>query len=141
MNREILDTLLASFRRQGLSATLGASLMRVEPGQVVVGMPFSERLTQQNGFVHGGAIATIADMACGYATLSLLPSGSEVLAAEFKINLMAPARASRFEARARILRLGRTLAVAQTDVFGLDDGRVELVATMLETVFVRRPEA
>ena len=58
-----------SFARQGLMRTLGASLLRVEPGAVDIGMPVADPVSQQHGFVHGGAIAAIADSACGYAAL------------------------------------------------------------------------
>jgi uncharacterized protein (TIGR00369 family) len=128
-----------SFARQGMNATLGASLTLVEPGRVHIGLRFSQHLTQQNGHLHAGAIATIADNACGYAALSLAPADADVLAAEFKMNLLAPARAPLFEARARVVRAGRTLTVVQADVFGLSDDDEEMVATMLQTVFVKRP--
>jgi uncharacterized protein (TIGR00369 family) len=139
VNPEYVSDIRASFRRQGLNATLAASLTFIAPGQVHIDMPFSEHLTQQNGYIHAGAITTIADNACGYATLSLLPAGSDILAAEFKINLLAPAKAPRFEARARVIRLGRTLTIAQADVFGIMEASEELVATMIQTVFVKRP--
>ena len=62
----------ASFAKQTFMATLGATLTKVEPGLVEIAMPFHESLTQQHGFVHAGALATIADSACGYAALSLM---------------------------------------------------------------------
>jgi uncharacterized protein (TIGR00369 family) len=128
----------ASFLRQGLMATLNASLSHVAPGEVYIDMPFGQHLTQQNGYIHAGAITSLADNACGYAALSLAPPGCNVLAVEFKINLLAPARAPHFQARGRVLRHGRTLTVAQADVFGIGAGDAELIATMLQTVFVKR---
>jgi uncharacterized protein (TIGR00369 family) len=126
-----------SFLKQGLMATLNASLAHVAPGEIHIDMPFGQHLTQQNGFIHAGAITSLADNACGYAALSLAPPGCDVLAVEFKINLLAPARAPHFQARGRVLRRGRTLTVAQADVFGVEAGEAELIATMLQTVFVR----
>ena len=124
----------ASFAQQGLMTTLGASLELVEPGEVHIALPFSPALSQQNGYLHAGATAAIADSANGYAALTLTPPGYEVLAVEFKINLLRPARAARFTARAHVLRAGRTLTVSRADVVG-DDG--DLVATMLSTVIAR----
>jgi acyl-coenzyme A thioesterase PaaI-like protein len=46
----------ASFARQGLLATLGAQVVRVAPGEVDVELAFDERLTQQHGYVHAGAL-------------------------------------------------------------------------------------
>ncbi|MGL4325355.1 MAG: PaaI family thioesterase [Beijerinckiaceae bacterium] len=73
-----------SFNRQQMMHTIGATITHVEPGSVIIEMPCVEKIGQQHGFVHGGAVATIADSACGYAALSLMPSDAGVLTAEFK---------------------------------------------------------
>jgi len=123
-----------SFARQSFMTTLGAVLDRVAPGEVDVSVPFAPAHCQQNGFLHAGVLASVADSACGYAALTLAAPGQDVLAVEFKINLLRPARAARFVARARVLRAGRTLTVSRADVLG-EEG--ELVATMLSTVISR----
>lgn len=130
-----------SFARQTFMATLGAVLEEVAPGRVSISAAFDERLCQQNGFLHAGVLTSIADSACGYAALTLARPGHDVLAVEFKINLIRPARASRYVARGRVLRAGRTLTAAAADVFGVDEEkrgvREELVASMLSTVISR----
>jgi acyl-coenzyme A thioesterase PaaI-like protein len=55
----------ASFARQQMMATLGATLERVAPGEVDVRLPFRPALTQQHGFLHAGAMTTVVDSACG----------------------------------------------------------------------------
>lgn len=127
----------SSFSRQTMMTSLGATLTLVEPGRVHVGLPRSARYAQQHGFMHAGAIASIADSACGYAALTLAPPDTEVLAVEFKINLLEPARASEFEARARVVRRGRTLSSCMAEVFGIDAGEETLVATMMSTIITR----
>lgn len=126
-----------SFSRQTFMTTLGATLERVAPGEVEIAATFDERLCQQNGYLHAGVLTSIADSACGYAALTLAPPGHDVLAVEFKINLLRPASARRFLARGRVLRAGRTLTVSAADVFGRGDGEDELVASMLSTVIAR----
>ena len=126
-----------SFSRQTMMATLGASLTRVCPGEVHVALERSPTFTQQNGFLHAGALTSIADSACGYAAFTLAAPGTDVLAVEFKISLLAPARAPRFEARARVLRSGRTLSTCLAEVYALDGTEEELVATMLSTLIIR----
>ena len=81
----------ASFARQKVLHTIGASLTVVEPGAVEIALPFREDLTQQHGFLHAGIVATILDSACGYAAFSLMPADQAVLSVEDKINLLAPA--------------------------------------------------
>jgi uncharacterized protein (TIGR00369 family) len=126
-----------SFARQGHMATLGAAIVRLEPGAVDISLPFADRFCQQNGFMHAGAIASVADSANGYAALTLAPPDTDVLAVEFKINLLAPARAPAFLACGRVLRSGRTLTVCQAEVFTAGPGERALVAVMLSTLIIR----
>ena len=126
-----------SFSHQAFMATIGASLQLVEPGEVHIALPFSTQLSQQHGYLHAGATAAIADSANGYAALTLAPAGADVLAVEFKINLMAPAAAPRFLARGRVLRPGRRLSVCLAEVVALNDASQEVIATMLSTISIR----
>lgn len=105
-----------SFARQGLMGTLGARLVSVEPGCVVIELPFSAGVSQQHGLFHGGAIGAIADNAGGYAALSLMPAGSEVLTVEYKINFMKPARGRLLRATGHVVRAGKSVTVIRAEV-------------------------
>ena len=122
-----------SFRRQGLMRYLGARLIAVEAGRVVIDVPFSNHLTQQNGFFHAGVSAAIADTAGGYAALSLMNERDDVLAVEFKVNLLRPAVGDRLVAEATVLKAGRTLTVCQTTVRAVKGDEVSIVAVMTQT--------
>lgn len=141
------DRVRASFEKQQVMSLLGAALVRVDPGVVEIAMPFAQQLTQQHGFLHAGIVATIADSACGYAALSLMPPGTGVMAVEFKANFLAPAKGSRFLARGRVVRAGRTVMVCAGDVVAVQDNedgtgeREVAVATMLGTMMVIRDRA
>ncbi len=132
------EAIAASFARQGLMATFGAELVRVERGEVELAMPWSEGVTQQHGFFHGGVVGALADSACGYAGLSMVGEGEAGLTAEYKINLLSPAKGERLIAVGRVLKPGRTLIVAQGDVFTETGGTRKAVATMLMTLCVVR---
>jgi uncharacterized protein (TIGR00369 family) len=126
-----------SFARQPHMVTLGVRITYLEPGEVHLAAPFAAQFTQQNGFWHAGAIASLADSANGYAALSLAPPGTDVLAVEFKINLLAPAQGEFFVAKGRVLRPGRTLTVCQANVWASGRGGEILVATMMSTIIIR----
>lgn len=123
-----------SFRRQAFMATLGATLTTGKRGEVEIRFPFHPSLTQQNDFVHAGAITSILDSACGYAALSVAPQGHDVLSVEFKVNLLAPAVGEEFCARSQVKRAGKTLIVCSADAFARKNGQEKLVATMLATI-------
>jgi uncharacterized protein (TIGR00369 family) len=123
----------ASFARQKLIQLLAGTLERVAPGEVDIRLPFRPELTQQHGFLHAGAVTAIADSACGYAALTLMPAGTAVLTTEFKVNLMAPAAGESFMARARVVKAGKTLTVSIGEVFAVNHGEEKLILLMVAT--------
>jgi uncharacterized protein (TIGR00369 family) len=126
IDRRIRD----SFARMQAMATFGASLVAVRKGEIEIALPFSPSLTQQHGFVHAGIIAAIADTACGYAALTLMPDDAAVLTSEFKINLLSPAKGERFLAIGRVVRPGRRLMVCLGEVWAEEGGSHKQVALM-----------
>jgi uncharacterized protein (TIGR00369 family) len=115
-------------------ATLGARIVSVAPGEVVIELPWRDELAQQHGTLHAGAVASIADSACGYAALSLMPAGTAVMSVEFKVNLLAPGRGQRFLASGRVRRSGRTLTVCEGTVSAIDGTQEREVAIMTATM-------
>ncbi len=123
-----------SFNKQGLMQTLGATLTKVAPGHVEIALIPTPAVAQQHGFVHAGAVSAIADSAAGYAALSMMAPDHGVLTTEFKINLVAPAIGDRLIARGRVVKAGRTLTLAQSEVFAESGGKEKLVALLTATL-------
>lgn len=118
--------------RQPFSQMVGASLDAFEPGSAQLSLPLAPQLLQQDGFVHGGVLAYLADNALTYAGGSLLGA---VLTSEFKINYVRPARdADRLVAVATVEGSGRTQAVCRCDVFLEKDGERRLCAAAQGTI-------
>ena len=88
----LFERVHASFLRQGMMQHLGTRLLRVAPGEVELALPFSDKVTQQQGGFHGGAMGALADIAAGYAALTVAPEGMEVTTIEYKINFLAAFR-------------------------------------------------
>lgn len=125
-----------SFDRQAAMRTIGASLIRLEPGYADIRLPYREDLTQQHGFIHGGITGMIADSACGYAGYSMMPADASVLTVEYKINMLAPGAGDALIARGRVLKPGRSLVITQCDVYAVKDNEEKLCAVMLQTLMV-----
>jgi len=121
-------------KSQGLMATLGAQLMSVAEGEVQIELPFSEKLSQQHGYVHAGAITSVVDSACGYAALTKAPAGCEVVTAEFKINLVRPAIGKRFLAVGRVQSSGKLLIVCTGEVRAFSGTVWKVVAIIQATI-------
>ena len=124
----------ATFARQQAMRTLGISIVRIDPGEVDLSMPYASEFTQQNGFVHAGIITAALDNACGIAAFTLMPEGSDILTVEFKTNLLAPAKGERFSFRAQVIKPGRTLTVCEARAFAESGGAETLIATMTATL-------
>jgi uncharacterized protein (TIGR00369 family) len=122
-------------------AHLGTRLVRVEPGLCVIEQPFGPPVAQQQGLFHGGMIAAVADVAGGYAALSLAEPGQEALTVEYKINFLAPARGDLLVATGRVVRAGRTLIVTTIDVTVRNGGSEKPCATALQTIMAVVPFA
>jgi uncharacterized protein (TIGR00369 family) len=139
-NPEFVEEIRQSFAKQTVMTLIGAELTRIEPGVIEITLPYRADLTQQHGYVHAGIVTTIADSACGYAAYTLMPAGSDVLAVEFKVNLMRPAKGETFVARAEVMKSGRTLTVVRADVHALSGAQREIVAIMQGTMMrLERP--
>lgn len=127
-------TVRSSFARQGIMGHIGAEIDEVRLGYCTIRLPFSDDLTQQHGFFHGGVVSTIADTAGGYAAFSLMAPGDGILTVEFKLNLTAPADGELLIARGEVVRFGRTLTVSRADVVVFKDGRETTCAIMQQTL-------
>lgn len=131
-----IEEVRSSFAAQGLMRHFQASLDEIEEGRSVISIPLSEVVTQQHGFFHGGVVGALADTACGYAALSMVPPGKAGLTAEYKINLISPADGDRLIAVGIVLKPGRMLMVCQGDVFIEKNGQRKKCAVALMTLFV-----
>lgn len=134
---DIHTRISASFNSQGLMATLGARLVLVADGEVHIELPFSAGLSQQNGYVHAGAVTSVVDSACGYAALTKAPAEFDVVTAEFKINFMRPALGERFLAVGRVQSAGKLLAVCTGEVRAFSgSGPDHKVVAMMQATIV-----
>lgn len=124
----------ASFARQGSMRLIGARMVELGYGACAIELPFSAALGQQEGFFHGGIIGAVADSAGGYAAMSMLPAGVEVVTLEYKINFLRPAIGSRLLARGIVLRAGRRVVVTRCDVVAGDGDDLKLCAALQQSV-------
>ncbi len=124
-----------SLERQGMMRHLEARLLRVEPGLVEIALPYSDKVSQQQDGFHGGAMGALADIAGGYAGLTVAPEGMEVTTAEYKINFLAGFTGGELRAIGRVIKGGRRLIVTTAEVVHVDaSGRQSPVAIMQQTL-------
>ena len=115
---------------------LGLLLSDLGSGWCESVLDVSAKHLQQDGYIHAGVQATVADHTAGGAGGTLVKEGETVLTVEFKINLLRPALGDRLRCRATVLKAGRTLIVTESEVFAAKDGNEKLAAKATVTLAV-----
>lgn len=124
-----------SLARQGMMQHLGVQLVSVAAGECVLALPYSDRVTQQQGGFHGGAMGALADIAGGYAALTVAPEGMEVTTVEYKINFLAAFQGGQLRATGKVMKAGQRIIVTQAVVVHVSAlGRETDCAVMQQTL-------
>jgi uncharacterized protein (TIGR00369 family) len=144
LDPDVADQVRHHFSRHGLMQLLGAHLVTVERGRVVVGLAYRDEVTQHHGYFHGGGTGAIADTAGGFAGITLVPIDKTVLTVEYKVNLLERAQGDRLEAEAIVVRAGRTLMSTDFRVWAYRQEMRKLIASGQQTLIVvnlpRKPD-
>jgi uncharacterized protein (TIGR00369 family) len=119
---------------QGFIKTCGFKLDVLERGRAKSSLEVTEDHSQQDNFVHAGVMATMADHTAGYAAFSVVPEDSRILTLEFKINFLRPALGHRLICRAKVVKEGKNIVVADSEVYSQRDGVEKIAAKALVTL-------
>lgn len=114
-------TVRASFERAAFLRNLGTEMTRCEPGFVELSQPVTPMTLQQHGYVHGGVISTLMDIAGGHAAQTLMGERDSVLTVEFKVNMLAPGQGDRLRAEGHVVRAGRRISVGRMELYAVKD--------------------
>lgn len=123
-----------SFARQSMMQTFGAEIANISDGEVIITAPILASSRQQHGVAHAALTFAIGDTAAGYSALTKLPTDQEVMTAEIKINLLAPATGDYLRATGKVIKPGRRLIVVSAEVHAITDGQEKLVAILQGTM-------
>jgi uncharacterized protein (TIGR00369 family) len=135
MSTPVAQRVAASFARQGMMQHLEAKLIRVAQGEVEIALPYGDKVTQQQGGFHGGAMGALADIAGGYAALTVAPEGMEVTTVEYKINFLSSKQQGELRAVGKVVKGGKRIIVTTAEVFHVDaQGQQTLCAVMQQTL-------
>ena len=134
MDPAVLDEIQRIFRAASFIADLGIELESVGDGACETTLVLESRHLQQDGYVHAGVQATIADHTAGDAAATITREHQTVLSVEFKINLLRAAKGERLICRAEVLKPGRRFSVVESEVHCESGGEERLVSKMVATM-------
>jgi acyl-CoA thioesterase len=95
---------------------LGLELGEISRGEVSIHLEVRDELRQNQGVVHGGAVASLIDTAAAFAVLTQLELNERVTTTDLTIHYLRPMSTGRLTATARIVRGGRRLFVLSVEV-------------------------
>lgn len=113
---------------------LGIKVVTIKKGFCETALDISDKHRQQHNFIHAGVIATMADHTAGAAGTTLIKENEEILTIEFKINFIRPAKAERLRCISEVIRSGKVITVAESDVYAIDNGKEKLVSKAIVTL-------
>ena len=116
--------------RQHFMHLIGATITRIEPGRIEAELALGQQHQQQRGFAHGGLVATMADLAAGYAAVTLVPDEVGVVTADLKVSYLNPGVGTRMRAIGWVLKAGRRLHFCEAEVWCDDVLVAKASATM-----------
>jgi len=133
MDRQRIDFLKQDFE-QGFPAACGLKAEEAGDGSFVSRLSLGRDHVQQDGFVHAGVMATMADHTAGYAAYTVVSEETRILTVEFKINYFRPAAGEAVVCRSSVISAGRRIIVAESEVFAVNGSRETRVAKALVTL-------
>lgn len=126
--REAIDAVIA---RTPFAVWMGTELEEYGAGAATLSIALRPELTMHHGFAHGAVVSFMADSACAWAAASV---AGDVVTAEYKLNLLAPAVGERLRATGRAVKVAGRLIVCQAEVHSRLRGRDTLVAIAQATI-------
>ena len=134
MTNKMTERVTSSFESQSMMKTLRARIHKVLKGKVSIEVPLLPSMLQQQGYAHAGLAFSIGDSAAGYSALTVMPENQEVMTAEIKINLLAPADGELLRAEGKVVKNGKRLVIVTSEIYALKDRKKKLIAIMQGTM-------
>lgn len=136
LNPQYREYVLIKVSRNRFMQQLGFTLTEIGEGRVKGELQITEMHEQQNGFVHGGVISSLCDMACGFAAYSMVPEGVQVFTVELKVSYLRPGVGERIIAHGWVLKPGKRFHFCESELYVVRDGKEILIAKASSTMGV-----
>lgn len=135
-NSEYKQRIEKFLERQYFMQLIGFELDVIEPGKTEGRLKIGQQHQQQKGLVHGGLIATVADIVAGFAAYTLVPSDHHVVTAEIKVSYLHPGKGEELYAKGWVVKPGRNLYFCEAEVWTINDGNHLMIAKATTTMAV-----
>jgi uncharacterized protein (TIGR00369 family) len=136
LNPERIEYLKKDYER-GFIKFCGLKAESAEWGRFRSRVEIKEDHRQQDGFIHAGVMATMADHTAGYSAFTVVPEEMQILTIEFKVNFLRPAFGTALVCRSQVIREGRQIIISESEVVDIrDEGEVPVAKAMVTLMAV-----
>lgn len=136
--KQLLDEKRIEFLKQdypkGFPGYCGIEVLKVDQGVFHSMLKVQLEHEQQDGFVHAGVIATMADHTAGYSLYTVVSENVRVLTIEFKINYFKPARGEKIICKSKVVNMGKNISVAESEIFTIEQSKETLISKAIVTL-------
>ena len=127
-NPEFENLIADKLSRQYFMNHIGFKVTHIEPGYIEGSAPIEQFLRQQDGMVHGGVTATVADLVTGLAAFTLVGPHDRVVTSDLKISYFSPGTGETVFARGWVIKPGSRLHYCEGEIYTIDGGELKLIA-------------
>ena len=119
MDVALTPSIFDRFEAPPSAKLLGWTLRAIDPdaGTIEIGFTADERFTNPGGAVQGGFLAAMLDDTQGPALFGHTHGEAYAPTIDFNISFLKEARPGKFVANGRVLKLGRTIAFTEAELF------------------------
>ncbi|MEW6351754.1 MAG: PaaI family thioesterase [Thermodesulfobacteriota bacterium] len=132
---------LAADYERGFIKYCGLRAERIQWGRFESRVLITEDHRQQDGFIHAGVMATMADHTAGYSAFTVVPEDMQILTIEFKINFLRPAFGEALVCRSEVIREGRQILIAESNVYDIRPGNTDAAVAKALVTLMAVPKA
>jgi uncharacterized protein (TIGR00369 family) len=133
MNNKRVEFLKQDFV-QGFPAFCGFIVDWIDQGLMQSRIKIRPEHKQQDGFVHAGVLATLADHTAGYSAYTIVPENMRILTIEFKINYFKPAIGEEIICKSKVINSGKKIIVAESEIYDIVDNEERFISKALVTL-------
>lgn len=112
----------------------------IEKGRTEGTLKIEQIHHQQKGLLHGGVIATVADIVAGFAAYTMVPEDHHVVTGELKVSYLNPGIGDKLHAIGYVLKSGRKMNFCEAEVWCVNGEERTLIAKATTTMVTIFPE-
>ncbi len=133
-NPNFKETIKTKVERQLFMKQLGFEITRIDVGVIEGELDITDLHRQHKGFVHGGISAILSDIVAGFAAVSVVQEGDEVVTAEIKVSYYNPAVTDKLFAKGWVEKQGRKMNFCEAQLWEMRNGEKVVVAKATTTM-------